>query len=112
MNTNYETINKLKNIETIDSSELSSDISEDIMNTSFPEVDKPSPIQNNTTNKSNTGEFYPSKKINEKRSRFYSENNEKRKTYYNGLKIKKINNRLKDMTKLEMTNSNLKKFNF
>ena len=111
MNTNYETINKLKNIETIDSSELSSDISEEIMNTSFGEVDKPSSIQNNT-NKSNTGEFYPSKKINGKRSRFYSENNEERKTYYNGLKIRKINNRLKDMTKFELLNSNLKKFNF
>ena len=112
MNTNEKTLNRINSNNTIDSSELSSDISEgnsEIQSMKY----QMTPVQNNEEFLS--AKNIPSEVIKEKRTRFKSEDygnyfhNRKGK---NEMKIKKINNNLKNLAKDEMTNSNTRKFTF
>ena len=91
-----EEVNNLKQITTIDSSELSSDISEEDLQLST-KINKYSPFQRNKV--SFNEDFEPSYINNKKRSRFFSEDSENifnnsksymRNTLYE-LKIKKNN---------------------
>ena len=112
-----EEVNNLKQITTIDSSELSSDISEEDLQLST-KINKYSPIQRNKV--SFNGDFEPSYINNKKRSRFFSEDSENifnnsksyiRNTLYE-LKIKKINKQLKNIAKDELVHSKERKFTF
>ena len=112
MNTNEKTLDRINSNNTIDSSELSSDISEERNEIQFTKYQM-TPIQNNEEFLS--AKNIPSEVIKEKRTRFKSEDygnyfyNRKGK---NEMKIKKINNNLKNLAKDEMTNSNTRKFTF
>ena len=107
-----EKYNNFKLIEQVDSSELSSDISE--------EKNKKPLEKENLTPSNHTGETYNeelniTKEIKKKRPRFFSENEENLfvngKTK-NGLKIKTIDKKLKNFTEDELINSNIRKFSF
>ena len=112
-----EEINNLKQITTIDSSELSSDISEEDLQIST-KINKYSPIQRNEV--SFNGDFEPSYINNKKRSRFFSEDSENifnnSKSYMRNnlyeLKIKIINKQLKNIAKDELVHSKERKFTF
>ena len=105
--------NNIKLIEQVDSSELSSDIPKE-------KNDKPikkeifTPPSNQSVETFNE-EFNIANKMKIKRPRFYSENDEhlfsNRKTK-NGIKIKKIDEKLKNFTEDELINSNVRKFTF
>ena len=112
-----EEVNNLKQITTIDSSELSSDISEEDLQLST-KINKYSPFQRNKV--SFNEDFEPSYINNKKRSRFFSEDSENifnnsksyiRNTLYE-LKIKKINKQLKNIAKDELVHSKERKFTF
>ena len=105
--------NNIMFLEQIDSSELSSDIpGEKNEKSKEKEVFTPPPNQSMETYNE---EFNIANKMKIKRPRFYSENDENifsnRKTK-NGLKIKKIDENLKNFTEDELINSNVKKFTF
>ena len=112
MNANEETTN-IKRIETIDSSELSSNISDEQLDLSLDKIKFFSPTDPNE--EALTGKCKSSKKLKEKRTRFYSENVE---NYFDNrnakqkIKIKKINNYLKNVAIDELINSNPRKFTF
>ena len=117
MSSKEEVNNNLKQIKTIDSSELSSDTSDEELQIPT-EVNRFSPILINDI--SFNEDFYPSYINNKKRSRFFSEdtesnfNNRKskiRKTLKE-LKIKKIDQQLKNITKDEIINTKQRKFTF
>ena len=117
MSINEAIFNKKKSIETIDSSELSSDISDKSLDYYLSEKHKSMSNQNTNNNiQSNTGELDPTPKINTKRPRFYSENIERKALYgnetYNELKVQKINKCLKKIAKTDLLNSNSRKFTF
>ena len=112
-----EEVNNLKQITTIDSSELSSDISEEDLQLST-KINKYSPFQRNKV--SFNEDFEPSYINNKKRSRFFSEDSENifnnsqsymRNTLYE-LKIKKINKQLKNIAKDELVHLKQRKFTF
>ena len=112
MNTKEE-ITNAKRIETIDSSELSSNISDEQSNTSIEKIKFFSPIESN--DEALTGKCKSSKKIKEKRTRFYSENAENYFLNRNAkqiLKIKKINDYLKNIAIDELIKSKKRKFTF
>ena len=112
MNTKEETTN-LKRIETIDSSELSSNISDEQLDISIEKIKFYSPTEPNK--EALTGKCRSSGKIKEKRTRFYSENIENYFANRNAkqkIKIKKINNYLKNVAINELINSNPRKFTF
>ena len=104
-------------INTIDSSELSSDISEE------EELGNPlanihiTPIKAKDDFSSDKNIPFKRKKeiLKEKRARFYSEDNQNyfhKKKGKCDLKIKKINKNLKNMAKDELINSKTRKFTF
>ena len=112
-----EEVNNLKQITTIDSSELSSDISEEDLQLST-KINKYSPFQRNKV--SFNEDFEPSYINNKKRSRFFSEDSENifnncqsymRNTLYE-LKIKKINKQLKNIAKNKFVHLKQRKFTF
>ena len=110
MNTIEETTN-IKRIETLDSSELSSDISDDNLDISIENIKF---NQTEPKQESLTAECKSSKKIKEKRTRFYSENVENyflNRNVEQILKIKKINNYLKNIAINELK-SKQRKFTF
>ena len=117
MSSKEEVNNNLKQIKTIDSSELSSDISDEELQTPT-EVNKFSPIQRNDIYFNE--EFEPPYINNKKRSRFFSEdagnnfNNRKSNIIktLKELKIKKIDQQLKNIAKDEILNSKQRKFTF
>ena len=112
-----EEINNLKGIRTIDSSDLSSDIS-DKENEIEKETNNISPIQRNE--KPFIEELEVSCNNNKKRPRFFSEDYEneyiKRPFYIRkglrDLKLKNINKKLKNMAKDELKYSKERKFTF
>ena len=108
MNTKEETTN-IKRIETIDSSELSSNISDEQLDISIEKIKFFSPTEPNE--EALAGKSRTSKNLKEKRTRFYSENIE---IYFanRNVKIKKINNYLKNVAVDELINYNLRKFTF
>ena len=117
MSINEAIFNKKKSIKTIDSSELSSDISDKSLDYYLSEKHKSMSNQNTNNNiQSNTGELDPTPKIKAKRPRFYSENIERKALYgnetYNELKVQKINKCLKKIAKTDLLNSNSRKFTF
>ena len=112
MNAREETDN-LKRIETIDSSDLSSNISDEQLDISLEKIKYFSPIE--PKEETLTGKCESSKKLKEKRTRFFSENAEN--YFHNGnneqkLKIKKINNFLKNIASNELIKSKTRKFTF
>ncbi len=114
MNNNEAILKKSKSIKTVDSSELSSDISDSNLDIILPETNNTNFIHNNI--QSNTYEFSPLQKTNVKRQRFYFENIEGNNLYenitYNQSYIRKINNCLKKIAKSDLLNSVAKKFTF
>ena len=109
-------INTLKQTKNVDSSELSSDISDEYLDLC---------VQNDNIGYSpNTKEIFitelnPEEKIRIKHSRFYSENLEsntasqkRRKLDMGELNLKKINVNLKSIAEDELENLNTKKFTF
>ena len=112
-----EEINNLKQMKTIDSSELSSDISDDNLGLSIETDKKEIPLYKK---ESLTDEFISSKKIKEKRPRFNSENIENNFQYKkisdklapNELKIKKINRQLRIIAEDELSNLKKRRFTF
>ena len=114
-----EEINNLKRIRTIDSSDLSSDISDkENENEKEKENNNISPIQRN--DKPFIEEFEVSCKNNIKRPRFFSEDFENgyiKKQFYKDKnlkdsKLKNINKKLKNMVKDELIYSKERKFTF
>ena len=108
-----EEITNAKRIETIDSSELSSNISDEQSDTSMEKIKFFSPIESN--DKALTGKCKSSKNLKEKRTRFYSENAENYFLNRNAkqiLKIKKINDYLKNIAIDELIKSKKRKFTF
>ena len=109
-------INVLKQVKNIDSSELSSDISDEYLDL-YAKNEKFGYSPNNK-------EIFitglnPEKEVRIKRSRFYSENVEnntafkrRRKMSIEELNIKKINDNLKSIAEDELENLNTKKFTF
>ena len=112
MNTKEETTN-IKRNETIDSSDLSSDTSDGQLDISKEKIKFFSPTE--PKKESLTAKCKSLKKIKEKRTRFYSENVE---NYYlnrnagQKLKIKKINNYLRNIAIDELIKSKPRKFTF
>lgn len=111
MNSNKEA-NNMKPINTTDSSELSSDITEEKIDI-LKEGIQLSPID--FKEDSFIEENNLSKIMKEKRTRFHSENSDnffiERKNGY-GLKIKKICKHLKKLAKEELNNTKARKFSF
>ena len=108
-----EEITNAKRIETIDSSELSSNISDEQSDTSMEKIKFLSPIESN--DEVLTGKCKSSKKLKEKRTRFYSENAENYFLNRNAkqiLKIRKINDYLKNIAIDELIISKKRKFTF
>ena len=109
-------INTIKQIRNIDSSELSSDISDeylDLCAKNEKNFDSPNNKELFIT------ELNPEEKVRVKRSRFYSENVEsntasqkRRELNLGELKIKKININLKSIAEDELENQSTKKFTF
>ena len=102
-------------INSIDSSELSSDISEEEELGNPLENIHMSPIKTRDFSSDKNIPFNKKKVIKEKRARFYSEDDQ---NYFHNkkgkcnLKIKKINKNLKNMAKDELINSKTRKFTF
>ena len=112
MNSKEET-NNIKRIETVESSELSSNISEEQLDISIEKIKFFSPTEK--IEETLTGKCKSSKKLKEKRTRFYSENAENyfiNRNVEQNLKIKKINNYLKNIAIDELINSKKRKFTF
>ena len=118
--------NNFKLIEQVDSSELSSDISEE---ENKNQIEKERFTPSNQTEERYNEEFNITKEIKKKRPRFFSENEEN--LFFNGktkiglfislllfplkkekLKIKTIDKKLKNFTEDELINSNIRKFVF
>ena len=116
MNMNERILKKSKSIQTVDSSEISSDTSDINSDKFLPDINKNIFTHNNNTIQSNTGEFNPPRAIKPKRSRFYSENIERNNLYenitYNKSHVKKINHCLKTIAKNDLVNSNVRKFSY
>ena len=107
-----EKYNNFKLIEQVDSSELSSDISEE---ENKNQIEKERFTPSNQTEERYNEEFNITKEIKKKRPRFFSENEEN--LFFNGktkigLKIKTIDKKLKNFTEDELINSNIRKFVF
>ena len=113
---NEKTLKKSKSIQTVDSSELSSDTSDIDSDMFLPDINKYIFTHNNNIIQSNTGEFNPPRTIKAKRSRFYSENIERNNLYenitYNKSHVKKINHCLKRIAKNDLINSYVKRFSY
>ena len=112
-----EEINNLKQIRTINSSEISSDISDDNTELSY-QTDKLDFILDKKD--SLKEEYIHSKNLKEKRTRFNSENVENNihsqkmsnKLDFNELKIKRINKQLRNIANGELAYLKKRKFTF